>query len=124
MLVYPVVTGVAPYLQTGTFRNLLGTDTPTEEQLRQTSLEEHVTKESCPLFILHTSNDDVVDVRNSLCLAQRYRENDLPFEMHIYPDGPHGVALGNKITRCNVAKWENPAIAKWVEQAAAWADAL
>ena len=46
----------------------------------------------------------------------------MKFELHIYPDGPHGVALGNRITRCGVDKWEDPCIAKWVEHAVAWAE--
>ena len=43
------------------------------------------------------------------------------FEMHIYPDAPHGSALGNEITAGDVEKFNNPCIAKWVENAAAWA---
>jgi len=42
--------------------------------------------------------------------------------MLIYPDAPHGVALGNEITKCDTEKWCNPAIAKWIEQAVAWAE--
>lgn len=57
-------------------------------------------------------------------MAEKYRENELLFEMHIYPDAPHGVALGNEITKCGVEKHQNAAIAKWVENAAAWADTL
>jgi len=124
MLVYPVVTGVKPYMDKETFANLLGDDEPAAELLGQCSLEVQVHSESCPLFLVHTSNDGDVDVRNSLCLAERYRECGLQFEMHIYPDAPHGVALGNRITRCNVEKWENPAIAKWVEHAADWAETV
>lgn len=46
----------------------------------------------------------------------------MKFELHIYPDGSHEVALGNKITRCGVEKWEDPSIAKWVENAVMWAE--
>ena len=76
------------------------------------------------MFILHTSNDEIVDVRNSLCLANALKEKEIQFEMHIYPDAPHGVALGNEITRCGRDKWCNNAIAKWVENAAEWAQKL
>lgn len=124
MLVYPVVTGVQAYREKSTFCNLWGTDEPDATWLKESSLEQNVSKDAVPLFIMHTSNDEIVDVRNSLCLAEKYRENNLTFEMHIYPDAPHGVALGNEITGCGVEKWQNPAIAKWVEHAAAWAESL
>lgn len=48
----------------------------------------------------------------------------MKFELHIYPLGPHGVALGNKITKCSVDDWENPSIAKWIENAVMWADSI
>ena len=124
MLIYPAVTGVAEYGHLPSFCNLLGTDTPDKEQLMACSLEQNVTKEAAPLFLMHTSNDKLADVRNSLCLAEKYRENDLTFEMHIYPDGPHGIALGNEITSFGMERWINPNIAKWVNAAITWADGI
>ena len=124
MLIYPVVTGVETYSHLPSFYNLLGTDTPDEKQLIACSLEQNVNEQSVPLFIVHTSNDQLVDVRNSLCLAEKYRENGMIFEMHIYPDAPHGVALGNEITKCGVNKFGNEAISKWVEHAAKWAGSI
>lgn len=119
MLIYPVISAAH---HTMSFRNLLCTDTPTQEMLDAVSIERRVDTESSPAFLMHTSNDQVVDVKNSLALAGAYREAGVEFEMHIYPDAPHGAALGNRITRCDAAKWEDPAIAAWVDQAASWAD--
>jgi len=124
MLIYPVVSGVAAYSHAGSFKNLLGTDSPEKERLAECSLELNVSKESVPLFLVHSSNDHTVDVRNSLCLAEKYKEEGLLFEMHIYPDSPHGFALSNSITHCGVKKWQNPAIAKWVEHAVEWAEGI
>ena len=95
MLVYPVVSGVEPYGDCGTIRNLLCSDVTTPEERRVVSLECAADERSSPLFLVHTSNDQGVDVRNSLVLASAYREHGLEFEMHIYPDAPHGIALGN-----------------------------
>ncbi len=124
LLIYPVVTGVEDFGHKGSFDNLLGTQEPTEEQLARVSLEKQVDGRSAPAYIVHTANDGLVDVRNSLSLAAAYRAAGLTFEMHIYPDAPHGVALGNRITKCGEEKFDNPAIAKWVENAAIWADGL
>lgn len=124
MLVYPVVSGVEPYGDCGTIRNLLCSDVTTPEERRVVSLECAADERSSPLFLVHTSNDQGVDVRNSLVLASAYREHGLEFEMHIYPDAPHGIALGNDITACGNPKWSNPRIARWVDDAAAWAESL
>lgn len=124
MLIYPVVTASEPYWNSGSIQNLLGTREPTEEQLLECSLEKHVDARSCPAFIVHTSNDQTVDVRNALALANAYAVAGQQFELHVYPDAPHGVALGNRITKCGVEKWENPQIAKWVENAVAWSEGI
>ena len=121
MLVYPVVSGNEEFRNEGTMCNLWCTDAPTEEMYRTASIERAVDEKSSPLFVVHTSNDGGVDVRNSLILADAYRRAGLLFEMHIYPDAPHGVALGNEITRCGVEKWSDPAIGEWVSHAARWA---
>ena len=118
MLIYPVVS--AKY-HIGSFGCLLGDENPPEDLLKQCSLENNVDEKSSPVFIVHTSNDGAVDVRNSLALADAYKRAGKTFEMHIYPDAPHGVALGNEITRCNNDKWVNKSIAQWVGMADEWA---
>lgn len=124
MPVYPVISGVNEWRHFGSFKNLLCTDEPTREQLTECSIELHVDENAVPAFIMHTSNDELVNVRNSLALANAYAEQKKEFELHIYPDAPHGAALGNAITSQGNAKWENSEIAKWVAQAAAWAESI
>jgi acetyl esterase/lipase len=123
MLIYPVITGLGR-THKGSFINLLMTENPTEEQLKAVSIENNVDEKSSPMFIMHTSNDDLVNVRNSLVLAEALAKQDIKFELHIYPDAPHGIALGNKITSGNYDRHENVAISKWIDNAAVWADGL
>ncbi len=123
MLAYPVISG-KEFGHMGSFYNLLCTDTPTEEQLFEVSIENNVDEKSAPCYIMHTSNDEAVNIKNSLVLAEAFADKGIKFELHVYPDAPHGVALGNEITKCGVAKWENPAIAKWIENAVFWAENL
>lgn len=118
MLIYPVISAKHHGF---TFKNLLMKENCTEEELAACSIENHITADCSPAYIFHTSNDEVVNVKNSLALANALAENEIKFEMHIYPDAPHGVALGNEITADGSEKWNNPCIAKWVENAAAWA---
>lgn len=124
ILVYPVVSGIGDYTHPGSFQNLLGTDTPAQEQLAMCSLQCNVDERSVPLYLIHTSNDNLVNIQNSLVLAQAYGQRGMLFEMHVYPDAPHGVALANEITECGNPGWKDPCIAKWVENAALWAEKI
>jgi len=55
-------------------------------------------------------------------MAEALASHGIEFELHIYPDAPHGAALANKITSGKNEKWCNPAIADWVRAAALWAE--
>ncbi|MBE6768705.1 MAG: alpha/beta hydrolase [Ruminococcaceae bacterium] len=119
MLVYPVISAA---WRVKTFENLWCTDTPSEEQLAATSLERHVDADSAPMFLVHTADDASVNVGNTLVMAQACAEAGIPFETHIYPYGPHGMALANAVTDGGNAAWNDPAFAKWVEHAVLWAE--
>lgn len=122
MMIYPVVSGDETISHPGSFCNLLGKEKPTKEELERLSLENRVDENAVPVFLVHTSNDGIVNVCNSLRLGEAYRKNNKKFEMHIYPDGPHGWGLGNKITSCGYAPSEDISMAKWVDHAAEWAN--
>lgn len=122
--VYPVITCTPTNELPNTLKNLLRCENPTQEMLDAVCLEKHVNCESCPAFIMHTANDQTVPVYNSLALAKAYAAANLTFELHIYPDAPHGVALGNEITRCGNDSWVDPAIATWIDSAVYWINNL
>lgn len=124
MLVYPVISAIEEYGHKGSAYNLLATREPTEQQLLAVSIEKHVDADSAPAFMVHTSNDQIVDVRNSLVLGAAYREAGLQFELHVFPDAPHGWGLGNHVTQTGHEKFSDPAMAEWVRMAAYWAEHL
>ena len=64
-----------------------------------------------PAFIWHTSDDDCVNVKNSLLYGAKLRDLEIPFEMHIYPNGPHGLGLANNYPY--VSDWSDRLI-KWL----------
>ena len=121
MLIYPVISDIG---HIGSFKNLFHTEQPTEEQLNVSCIDRNVTELARPAFMVHTVDDQVVTVENTLSLAQAYTKAGVPYEMHIYPSAPHGVALGNEITKCGIEAWVNESIAKWVENAVFWAKSL
>lgn len=122
--IYPVITGDESCSHKDSFRNLFGTDNPTEEQLKQGSLELHVDERTSPAFLMHTSNDNAVPVENSLRFATALARNGLSFELHIYPKGPHGIALANKVTSVGNKINEDEEIAKWVQSAVKWMERI
>ncbi len=124
MLIYPVISGDPTVAHKPSFRELLGTDTPSEEQLEEVSLENRVGPDTCPLYLVHTASDGAVNVKNSLRMADACATAKIPFELHIYPKGAHGMALANEITD-GTAHWrDDPRLCKWVENAALWASLL
>ena len=98
ILSYPVITS-GELAHKGSIYNLCGTDKPTEEQMNRYSLERYVDSTTPPAFIWHTFTDDVVPVENSLMLAEKMSACKVPFELHVFPDGEHGLALANE-TSC------------------------
>jgi len=121
MLIYPVIN---PESHKHSFDNLLGTESASDEEYRKSSIEKNVDEKSVPVYIMHTASDQLVTVCGSLALAKAYAEKNIKFEMHIYPDGPHGMALANEITRCKNDNYVNEAVAKWVKNADFWAKNL
>jgi acetyl esterase/lipase len=96
ILSYPVITS-GEYANTGSFKNLLGQDA-TEEQREYVSVEKRVTKNVPPCFIWHTMADPAVPVENSLMFASALRKAGVKFELHIFPQGAHGLALATEET--------------------------
>ncbi len=118
MLIYPVINKDNHYLS---LENLLMGDV-TDEKLDMCAIDKAVDEKSAPAFIVHTANDQIVDVKGSLDLANAMTKQGITYEMHIYPDGPHGMALANEITWCGFPHWRDEAFAKWVEHAVYWAE--
>src|SRR6185369_659231 len=108
ILIYPVIT-MREQTHAGSKRNLLG-DNPDPQLVALMSNEEQVTKETPPTFLIHTVNDDVVPVENSLLFAAALRRAGVPYEMHLYERGPHGFGLAPN----------DPVLSSWAERCADW----
>ncbi|WP_234572563.1 alpha/beta hydrolase [Rhodohalobacter sp. 614A] len=93
ILVYPVITMKESFTHQGSLNNLLG-DNPDDEMIEYYSNETQVTEETPPTFLIHASDDTAVPVQNSLMFYKALNENGISSEMHIYPEGGHGFALG------------------------------
>jgi acetyl esterase/lipase len=94
ILCYAVIT-MGEFTHQGSKHNLLGND-PSPELVRNLSNELQVTKETPPCFIWHTWEDTAVPVENSLQFAAALRKAGVPFDLHIYQKGGHGLGLGTR----------------------------
>lgn len=91
ILTYPVVSS-GKFAHRGSFNNLLGEDAD-EKMLELVSIEKQINKNMPPTFIWHTCMDKASPLENSLLLAEKLREHDIPIEMHIFPNGGHGFKI-------------------------------
>jgi acetyl esterase/lipase len=92
VLCYPVITFTEISAHTGSRKNLLGPDA-TQEMIERMSAERHVTPRTPPAFLFHTVADQAVPVENSLLYAAALRKSGVPYAMHLYEKGKHGVGL-------------------------------
>jgi acetyl esterase/lipase len=91
VLGYPVISfGASAHF--GSMHNLLGPD-PTPELRLRLSAETRVTAQTPPTFLWHTADDAGVSVEHSLLFATALARHGIPFGLHIYPYGAHGLGL-------------------------------
>ncbi len=110
ILCYPVLTSGA-FTHRGSMLNLLG-EAPAAELLDMMSLENQVDAQTPPTFLWHTADDGGVPVENSLGFAQALSRHRVPFELHVYPHGRHGLGLACE--DAHVATWQPLSVA-WLK---------
>ena len=92
ILSYPVVTMADSITHEGSQRVISRNGAINSDKL---SLERRVISDSTPAFICHTSEDGCVPVENSFLLASAYRKAGVPFSLHIFEKGWHGLATAD-----------------------------
>lgn len=61
------------------------------------SLEQYVSEDTPPTYIVSAADDDVVPIENSLKYALALTENNVPYEMHIFSKGGHGFSTSTEV---------------------------
>jgi len=112
ILCYPVITFTRGWNQ-GTRTNLLSRK-PGKGLPRLLSAELQVTPRTPPTFLWHTADDQMVRVEDSLIFAEALRRNKVPFELHVFPHGAHGLAMA----------LDNPVVGQWPALCAKWLTGL
>ncbi|MEN8193513.1 MAG: alpha/beta hydrolase, partial [Bacteroidota bacterium] len=92
ILMYPVITMDSTFTHMGSRNNLLG-ENPSEDLVNYYSNENQVSKNTPPTLLIHSNDDDVVPVKNSLVFYNALQKKEVRSEMHIYEYGGHGFSL-------------------------------
>ncbi|MBQ7624428.1 MAG: alpha/beta hydrolase [Clostridia bacterium] len=114
ILGYPVIDG-GKYAHRGSIDNILLDDKDDPEKIDFVSLQNRVDEKTVPAFLWHTAVDELVPVQNSLIFAKALADNGVPFEMHIYPSGAHGLSIATEITGRS-----EPVAKNWLSDALRW----
>ena len=98
VLCYPVVS-MTKFAHVGSRIALMGE--VSDETAEQLSLNKRITENTPPMFIWHTAEDGAVPVENSLMLAGALSANKIPFELHVFQKGAHGLGLAESTEGTN-----------------------
>lgn len=109
ILCYSVID-MYEYRHDGSRMNLLGYRV-LEREKELMSVQLHVTEDTPTAFLWHTTGDRAVPEENTLLYAAALAGCNVPFEVHIYPCGDHGLGLAHQ--EPYVAQWSS-ALEKWL----------
>lgn len=113
ILGYPVIN---PALGFPTDPETLAAWTSTPDKF---AADQHVSAANPPTFIWVTGDDPLVPAKNSLAYANVLAENNIPYELHVFHHGPHGIALANHLTAWK-RDADQPHVAHWLKLAEEW----
>ena len=118
MLCYPVISS-GEFAHKDSFTRLLG-ENANPELLELLSLEKQIRAGLPPVFLWHTYTDESVPVENSLLLAAALRKAKVPLELHIFPEGKHGLSLAIPETQGEDPNNVNLHAAQWFSLCVNW----
>lgn len=110
VLCYPVISLKDDYSHGGSAKNLLGEKATDAALLENLSNYTQVNDKTPPAFLFHTHEDKGVRVENALAYYSACVKHNVPAELHVYQNGPHGVGLADG----------EPGAKNWRNELAAW----
>lgn len=97
----------------------IGIARPERVLLEEISPARNVTEHMPPTYLWATAGDTLVPVQHSLRMAHALADQKIPFELHIFEAGEHGLVLADQSSARALSE-TSPDAAKWVSLAAAW----
>lgn len=113
ILCYPVITS-DEHAHERSLRKVSG-DEKGGSEYQWFGLDRHVTSQTPPTFLWHTATDGTVPVENSLKMASALSAAHVSLELHIFPEGKHGMSVCT-----SEVGTESKYNARWVEWCITW----
>ena len=112
-LMYPVVSKIDGHQ--GSYNNLLYgySEEEKNELLKTLNLNEALTSQAPPAFIFTTATDQLVPASNALRYALACANKGVPYELHVYPNGRHGLSTGKAEVNGGVVQC--PRLIHWMD---------
>jgi len=96
-----------------------GTDNPDDALMEQVSPARLVNEHTPPTFLWTTYEDKLTPPIQATAMAHALAIANIPFELHVFEEGPHGLSLSTAATSGNKSMIDNNA-AKWIDLCAEW----
>lgn len=122
VLGYPVITS-GKKAHIWSFEQLCGKEN--KELIKKLDITNLVNKNSAPAFIWSTNTDNAVPCRNALLAALAYDDAEVPFSVHVWGKGEHGLSLANACVYGSEAykraiSGMTPSVKEWVDLSVEW----
>lgn len=119
ILCYPVISAFErPHSQS--LINLSGS--LSQKDYMRCSTELSVNADTPPVFLWHTADDPVVSVQNSIVFVRNLAKYGVPFELHVFENGVHGLSMCDESTWENIPELVRPDIGVWFDLCITWLD--
>ena len=128
ILSYPVITCNNEKGHVGSFINLLGEEN--EHKYKDLDVTNLVDGKSAPAFIWATYGDEIVPVKNAILAADAYERAGVPFSLHIWGKGWHGLSTADKTvygkTQAGYPHLNNmsKSVPAWIDMSIEWLEEI
>lgn len=110
VLCYPLITFDERYMKLSVRKWFFGRLDDLGNLIYDFSGENCVKDDTPPIFMWHTAEDCIVPVEHSLHMAEALSAKKIPFELHVFPNGAHGLDLAE----------DTPGAKQWSALAVDW----
>jgi acetyl esterase/lipase len=91
----------------------------TADRTPEVDVVNYVGPHTAPMFFWHNRYDQYVPVINPILMGEAMSKNKLPFEMHIFQSGEHGMSVCNSLSDPAGEKADE-SVAMWVPLCTLW----
>lgn len=119
ILGYPAVTMPNHPMSNFMVKLLTGKKEVTDADCAEFSLENYITKDAPPVFLMATAEDGLSPY-GALLVANTYSRLGLGYELHMFQHGPHGYSLADETTADGSNQVMNSSFAQWYKLSVDW----